>query len=130
MLGAQSHGVAGILGECGGQAMCATCHVYVDAKDLDLLPPMSDDEDAMLEDTASERKPTSRLSCQIDACDELDGIIVHLPDEQALRARAALSSSARATPGSPYAPRFGRWAGTASSPWSTPTRCCPTSARR
>jgi 2Fe-2S ferredoxin len=84
MLGAQSHGVAGILGECGGQAMCATCHVYVDAKDLDLLPPMSDDEDAMLEDTASERKSTSRLSCQLEASDELDGIVVHLPEEQAL----------------------------------------------
>ena len=84
MLGAQSHGVAGILGECGGQAMCAPCHVYVDAKALDLLPPMSDDEDAMLEDTASERKPTSRLSCQLEASDELDGIVVHLPEEQAL----------------------------------------------
>jgi 2Fe-2S ferredoxin len=84
MLGAQSNGVAGILGECGGQAMCATCHIYVDAKDLDLLPPMSEDEDAMLEDTASERKPTSRLSCQIDACDDLDGIVVYLPAEQAL----------------------------------------------
>jgi 2Fe-2S ferredoxin len=84
MLGAQSNGVEGILGECGGQAMCATCHVYVDAKDLDNLPPISDDEEAMLEDTASERKPTSRLSCQIDASDELDGIIVYLPEEQAL----------------------------------------------
>jgi len=40
-------------------------------KDLDILPAMADDEDAMLEDTASERKPTSRLSCQLDACDEL-----------------------------------------------------------
>jgi 2Fe-2S ferredoxin len=84
MLGAQSNSVAGILGECGGQAMCATCHVYVDTKDLDILPPMSDDEDAMLEDTASERKPTSRLSCQLEAGDDLDGIVVYLPDEQSL----------------------------------------------
>jgi 2Fe-2S ferredoxin len=76
--------VEGILGECGGQAMCATCHVYVDAKDLENLPEMSDDEDAMLEDTASERKSNSRLSCQIDASDELDGIVVYLPDEQSL----------------------------------------------
>jgi ferredoxin, 2Fe-2S len=45
---------------------------------------MSDDEDAMLEDTASERQPTSRLSCQLEASDELDGIVVHLPEEQAL----------------------------------------------
>src|SRR5246127_1501203 len=84
MLGAQSHGVEGILGECGGQAMCATCHIYVDAKDLDVLPSMSEDEDAMLEDHASERKPTSRLSCQLEACEELDGIVVYLPEEQAL----------------------------------------------
>ena len=84
MLGAQSHGVDGILGECGGQGMCATCHIYVDAKDLDILPPMSEDEDAMLEDAASERKPTSRLSCQLEACDDLDGIVVYLPEEQAL----------------------------------------------
>jgi 2Fe-2S ferredoxin len=84
MLGAQSNGVAGILGECGGQAMCATCHVYVDAKDLANLPEMLDDEDAMLEDTASERKPSSRLSCQIEASDDLDGIVVYLPDEQSL----------------------------------------------
>jgi 2Fe-2S ferredoxin len=84
MLGAQSHGVAGILGECGGQAMCATCHVYVDEKDLGQLPPMSDDEDAMLEDTACERKANSRLSCQLEAHDELDGIVVHLPEEQSL----------------------------------------------
>jgi 2Fe-2S ferredoxin len=84
MLGAQSNGVAGILGECGGQAMCATCHVYVDAKDLDLLPSMSDEEDAMLEDTASERKPTSRLSCQLEASDDVDGIVVYLPEEQSV----------------------------------------------
>src|ERR1700741_1426933 len=84
MLGAQSHGVAGLLGECGGQAMCATCHVYVDAKDLDLLPPMSDEEEAMLEDTASERKPTSRLLCQLEASGDLDRMVVFLPEEQAL----------------------------------------------
>src|ERR1700752_3040450 len=84
MLGAQSHGVDGILGECGGQAMCATSPIFVAAKDLEVLPPMSEDEDAMLEDTASERKPTSRLSCPLEACDDLDGIVVYLPEEQAL----------------------------------------------
>jgi 2Fe-2S ferredoxin len=82
MLGAQSNGVAGILGECGGQAMCATCHVYVDENDLARLPDLSEDEDAMLGDTASERRPTSRLSCQIDASDDLDGIVLYLPEEQ------------------------------------------------
>jgi ferredoxin, 2Fe-2S len=82
MLGAQSHGVVGILGECGGQAMCATCHVYVDDKDLGRLPPISDDEEAMLDDTAAERRPSSRLSCQLESSAELNDIVVHLPEEQ------------------------------------------------
>jgi 2Fe-2S ferredoxin len=82
MLGALSNGVEGILGECGGQAMCATCHVYVDKRFLDRLPERSEDEDAMLEDTASERRFNSRLSCQIVSSDEIDGIVLHLPEEQ------------------------------------------------
>jgi len=82
MLAAQSNGVAGILGECGGQAMCATCHVYVDERFLERLPAISDDEDAMLDEAASERKPTSRLSCQIEVTDELDGLELHVPAEQ------------------------------------------------
>jgi 2Fe-2S ferredoxin len=82
MLAAQSHGVAGILGECGGQAMCATCHVYVDERYLDRLPPMTEDEDVMLEETASERTPNSRLSCQVDVTDDLDGLVLRVPEEQ------------------------------------------------
>jgi 2Fe-2S ferredoxin len=82
MLGAQSHGVPGILGECGGQAMCATCHVYVDETYLDRLPPVSEDEDAMLDDAAAERKPNSRLSCQVEVTDDIDGIVLHVPEEQ------------------------------------------------
>jgi len=82
MLGAQSNGVPGILGECGGQAMCATCHVYVDETYLDRLPPVSEDEDAMLDDAAAERKPNSRLSCQVEVTDDIDGIVLHIPEEQ------------------------------------------------
>ncbi|MDV6271457.1 2Fe-2S iron-sulfur cluster-binding protein [Rhodococcus globerulus] len=82
MLAAQSKGISGILGECGGQAMCATCHVYVDESFLDKLPAPSEEEDAMLEEAASDRRPNSRLSCQIDASDELDGLVVHVPAEQ------------------------------------------------
>jgi 2Fe-2S ferredoxin len=84
MLGAQSNGVPGILGECGGQAMCATCHVYVDEKHLARLPEMTEEEDAMLDDTACERRTNSRLSCQLEASDDIDGIVVHLPEEQSL----------------------------------------------
>ena len=61
MRGAILNNVDGIVAECGGEMMCATCHVYVDEPYLDRTPPQSDDEKAMLEFTASERKPTSRL---------------------------------------------------------------------
>ena len=74
--------VDGIVAECGGEMMCATCHVYVEPDLLDRTPPQSDDEKAMLEFTASERKPNSRLSCQLVATPELDGLVVYLPETQ------------------------------------------------
>jgi len=82
MQAATRHGLDGILAECGGNAMCATCHVYVDESWLARLPAMADDEDALLDGTASERRPTSRLSCQIKMTPELDGIVVKLPERQ------------------------------------------------
>jgi len=82
MLAAQANNIAGILGECGGQAMCATCHVYVDEEYLSLLPDMSEDEDEMLSATASERKENSRLACQLTATEELDGLVLQLPETQ------------------------------------------------
>lgn len=82
MQGATLNGVEGIEGECGGSLSCATCHCYVDEAFLDKLPPLSDTEDEMLGCTASERKANSRLSCQIKMTPELDGIVVHLPEEQ------------------------------------------------
>lgn len=82
MQAAIAEGVDGIIAECGGQAMCATCHVYVNPDQGFDLPPMSDDEDAMLDGTAAERLPSSRLSCQIKMTDALDGLVVDLPDRQ------------------------------------------------
>ncbi|MEW1821689.1 2Fe-2S iron-sulfur cluster-binding protein [Arthrobacter sp. NPDC080031] len=79
---AQASGVDGIVGECGGQAMCATCHVYVGAPWQDALQPLSDAEDVMLEDTVCERTDESRLSCQIVVTEELDGITIRLPKAQ------------------------------------------------
>ena len=76
------NGVDGIVAECGGEMMCATCHVYVEPDQLERTPPQSDDEKAMLEFTASERKPNSRLSCQLVATTELDGLVVYLPETQ------------------------------------------------
>lgn len=82
MQGATANGVDGILGECGGSCACATCHCYVDEARLDDLPPPSEGELAMLENVAAERRPNSRLSCQLKASAALEGLIVRLPDVQ------------------------------------------------
>jgi ferredoxin, 2Fe-2S len=74
-------GVPGILGECGGCAQCATCHVYV-VESGEGLPPVSEEEDALLECTVSERKSGSRLSCQLQARPELDGMVLDIPPRQ------------------------------------------------
>lgn len=76
MMAALAEGIAEILAECGGNAMCATCHVYVLAGEV---PPPSADEAALLEGTAAERRPTSRLSCQLAA---RDGLVIGLPERQ------------------------------------------------
>lgn len=62
---ATRNGVPGIVGDCGGVLSCATCHVFVDSDDTDMLEPISDLEDEMLEGTAVDRQVTSRLGCQI-----------------------------------------------------------------
>jgi 2Fe-2S ferredoxin len=82
MQAAVAHGIDGIVAECGGSAMCATCHVYLDEGDLARAPEMQPNEDEMLEFTASPRKASSRLSCQLVMTPELDGITVYLPEEQ------------------------------------------------
>jgi ferredoxin, 2Fe-2S len=82
MQAAVSAGVRGIVGECGGSAMCATCHVYVDEAFNDRLPVPLDTELEMLECTASERLPGSRLGCQIRLSAALDGLVVRLPERQ------------------------------------------------
>src|SRR3954451_24418204 len=79
---ATGHGIDGIVAECGGHAMCATCHVYVDEGWLPLLAAMSDEENELLDGVAAERRPNSRLSCQIKITPELDGLVVRLPDRQ------------------------------------------------
>lgn len=79
---AVAHDVEGIVGECGGAMMCATCHCYVDEAWTGRTGPRRDGEDDMLEGAAAEVTPASRLSCQIRLTPELDGLVVHLPDEQ------------------------------------------------
>jgi 2Fe-2S ferredoxin len=82
MMAATRHGVIGIVAECGGNAMCATCHVYVDEDWLGRLPAMGDEEDALLDGAAAERLSSSRLSCQIRIAPDLDGLVLRLPDRQ------------------------------------------------
>jgi ferredoxin, 2Fe-2S len=82
MEGAVRNGIDGIVAECGGNMLCATCHVYVDERFLPLLAPVGDEQDAMLDSTACERLPNSRLSCQIQVRPELDGLVVRMPEYQ------------------------------------------------
>ena len=82
MEAAVRNGVPGIEAECGGACACATCHVYVDPAWADRLPPPEPHELEMLDLTAAERRPTSRLSCQIQLGPELQGLVVHVPDRQ------------------------------------------------
>ena len=82
MQAATREDISGILAECGGNAMCATCHVYVDEAWLARLPPMGGDEDALLDGAAAERQANSRLSCQIKLAAGLDGLVLNLPDRQ------------------------------------------------
>jgi 2Fe-2S ferredoxin len=82
MLTATTNDVDGIVAECGGNAMCATCHVYVEPDHLERLPAMEEDEDEMLDSTASPRQSNSRLSCQLEVTEELAGLVVRLPETQ------------------------------------------------
>jgi 2Fe-2S ferredoxin len=79
---ALANDVEGIIGECGGSMMCATCHCYVDDEWVERTGHRHDGEDDMLECAASEVKPASRLSCQIRLNADLDGLVVHLPEHQ------------------------------------------------
>ena len=65
-------------GECEGSLACATCHVVVDPRWSDRLPPPSDDEEAML-DTVFNLTATSRLGCQIRLGPDTDGLVLSLP---------------------------------------------------
>jgi 2Fe-2S ferredoxin len=81
MEAARANNVKGIKAECGGECSCSTCHCYVDAAWLDLLPPKRDDEASLVE-FAWEPRPTSRLACQILLTEALDGLVLHVPARQ------------------------------------------------
>jgi 2Fe-2S ferredoxin len=78
---AVDNGVEGIVAECGGACSCATCHVYVEPAWTEKLPRPNPQEDGML-DCVVDRRPNSRLSCQIKLTEELDGLVVRVADIQ------------------------------------------------
>ena len=73
-------GIDEILAQCGGCCSCATCHVHVDPDFAAKLKPMSPDEDDLL-DSTSDRDEFSRLSCQIELTEGLDGLKVRIAAE-------------------------------------------------
>jgi 2Fe-2S ferredoxin len=81
MEGAVKNRIPGIDADCGGACACATCHVYVDRSWFDKLPPREEMEQSML-DFAQEVKANSRLSCQLQVTEAMDGLVVRTPKTQ------------------------------------------------
>lgn len=81
MEGAIKNSIPGIDADCGGSCACATCHIYVDDKYLDKIPAAQEAEKDML-DFVNDVNNTSRLSCQIMMNNDLDGIVVKMPEKQ------------------------------------------------
>lgn len=81
MEAAVAAGVNGIVAECGGACACGTCHCYVDQTWLPRLPAAEDGEIDMLE-FVIDPKDNSRLSCQIKLSDQMDGLVVKVPESQ------------------------------------------------
>ena len=81
MEGAVQNDIPGIDADCGGGMACATCHVYVKDDWFSKLPEKENGEDDML-DQAYQPNSSSRLSCQIIISEDLNGLVVHLPEKQ------------------------------------------------
>lgn len=83
MLGAVENNIRGIDADCGGECACATCHVYVDAAWRDKVGnPMPGSQEASMLSFAAVTQDDSRLSCQIKVTDDLDGLVVRMPEGQ------------------------------------------------
>ena len=82
MLTAVANSIPGIVAECGGAAMCATCHVYIDEASQALVHAVSEVENEMLDSAASGRRENSRLSCQLVLQPGVEELIVHIQSHQ------------------------------------------------
>src|SRR3546814_4631144 len=91
----RDHGVDDLLALCGGCCSCATCHIYVDPQYAVGLPPMSDDENDLL-DSSYHRTDQSRLSCQLNVSTQLDGMtFVIAPEDRSEEHTSELQSLMR-----------------------------------
>ena len=81
MRGAVDNNIPGIDADCGGECACATCHVYVQEPWLPKTGERSEQEKSMLSFAAT-AQPNSRLSCQIQVSEALDGLVVRMPEAQ------------------------------------------------
>ena len=81
MENAISKGVDGIDADCGGGCACGTCHVFISEAFVDKLSPQDELEDAMLS-MRPDREANSRLSCQVQVTEALDGMVVNVPEYQ------------------------------------------------
>lgn len=75
MYPARNAGVRGIIAECGGSAMCATCHCHVVSAAEGALAPMRQDEADTIEFNANDPRPESRLTCQVIVTPALEGAV-------------------------------------------------------
>ncbi|MFT3689895.1 2Fe-2S iron-sulfur cluster-binding protein [Paenirhodobacter sp.] len=82
MEGARDNGVPGIDADCGGACACSTCHVYVDDAWIDRLPEKDSMEEDMLDFAWNPDPVKSRLTCQIKVTEDIDGLVVHIPERQ------------------------------------------------
>ena len=82
MEGARDNNIPGIEADCGGACACSTCHVYVDKDCINKLPPIDDIERDMLDFAFEPDENSSRLTCQLEVTEKLDGLIVKMPEKQ------------------------------------------------
>jgi len=81
MTAAVTNDVDGIDADCGGACACATCHVYISADWGAVVGKPGELEAEMLE-ISDDVQDNSRLSCQVTISDEMDGLVVNMPESQ------------------------------------------------
>lgn len=82
MEGARDNGIPGIEADCGGACACSTCHVYVAPDWVEKVPAKQAMEADMLDFAYEPDAVRSRLTCQIKVTDDLDGLVVNMPERQ------------------------------------------------